>query len=219
MKRVPDLLVMFLSLVFVVVSEKSSALDEQNSTGESLMEAHPQSSFITMNIDVELGGLQKAASEVAQGFVSIGESLSNLANHPELTPEQRERMDQVLSNINQLSQSLSLTVEQLPDTVEKSIIPVVEAGHKLSSEIKWIVVITSISIILIILAALAVVYYFLLAPSTKAVIRIASQLDELAKTLEKTAEIVETSSKQNLLVIKNLQIMADKRLVPSGQQD
>ena len=170
-----------------------------------------------MNIDVELGGLEKAASEAAQGIVLIGESLGNLASHPELTTEQRERMNQVLSHIDQLSQSLSLTVKQMPDSVEKSIIPILDAGNKLSSEIKWIVVVTFMAIILIILVALAAAYYFVLAPGTKAVIRTTSLLDELANTLKKTAEIVETSGKQNLLAIEPLQIMADKRPVPSSQ--
>ena len=217
MKRLPVLSIMFSALVFIAHSEFTSALDGQNSSDEPIKDIHSQSSYITMNIDVELGGLEKAAGEAAQGIVLIGESLDNLASHPELTPEQRERMNQVLSHIDQLSQSLSLTVKQLPDTVEKSIIPVLNAGNKLSSEIKWVVVVTFIAIILIILVALAAAYYFVLAPGTKAVIRTTSLLDELANTLKKTAEIVETSGKQNLLAIETLQIMADKRPVPSSQ--
>ncbi len=219
MKILLVLSIMYLALFFVAHSEYASALDGHNSTDEPIMEAHPKSSYITMNIDVELGGLEKIAGEAAQGIVLIGESLNSLASHPELTPEQRERMTQVLSHVDQLSQSLSLTVKQLPDTVEQSIIPVVKAGDKLSSEIKLIIVVTSIAIILIILAALAIAYYYVLAPGTKAVIKTASLLDELANTLEKTADIVETSSKQNLLVIENLQIMADKQLVSETQKN
>ncbi len=219
MKILLVLSIMYLALFFVAHSEYASALDGQNSTGEPIMEAHPKSSYITMNIDVELGGLEKIAGEAAQGIVLIGESLNNLASHPDLTPEQRERVNQVLSRVDQLSQSLSLTVKQLPDTVEQSILPVVNAGDKLSSEIRWIIVVTSIAIILIILTALAIAYYYVLAPGTKAVIKTASLLDELANTLEKTAEIVETSSKQNLLVIENLQIMADRQPVSVSQKN
>ena len=219
MKILLVLSIMYSALFFVAHSEYASALDGQNSTDERIMEAHPISSYITMNIDVELGGLEKAAGEAALGIVLIGESLNILASHPDLTPEQRERMILVLSRVDQLSQSLSLTVKQLPDTVEQSILPVVKAGDKLSSEIKWIIVVTSIAIILIILAALAIAYYYVLAPGTKAVIKTASLLDELANTLEKTAEIVETSSKQNLLVIENLQIMADRQFVSAAQKN
>ena len=219
MKKLLVLSIMYSALFFVAHSEYANALDGQNSTDERIMEAHPISSYITMNIDVELGGLEKAAGEAALGVVLIGESLNILASHPELTPEQRERMILVLSRVDQLSQSLSLTVKQLPDTVEQSILPVVKAGDKLSSEIKWIIVVTSIAIILIILAALAIAYYYVLAPGTKAVIKTASLLDELANTLEKTAEIVETSSKQNLLVIENLQIMADRQFVSATQKN
>jgi hypothetical protein len=219
MKILLVLSIMYSALLITVHSEYASALDGENPTGEPILEAHPKSSYITMNIDVELGGLENAAGEAAQGIILIGESLRNLASYPELTPEQRERMDQVLSHVDQLSQSLSLTVEQLPDTLDQSIIPVVKAGEKLSSEIKWIIVVTSIAIILIILTALAIAYYFVLAPGTKAVIKTASLLDELATTLEKTAEIVESSSKQNLLVIENLQIMADRQPVTAAQNN
>ena len=219
MRKLLVLSIMYSVLFFGIHSEYASALDGQKSNGEPIMEAHPISSYITMNIDVELGGLEKAAGEAALGIVLIGESLNILASHPELTSEQRERMIQVLSRVDQLSQSLSQTVKQIPNTVEQSIIPVVKAGDKLSSEIKWIIVVTSIAIILIILAALAIAYYYVLAPGTKAVIKTASLLDELANTLEKTAEIVETSSNQNLLVIENLQIMADRQFVSAAQKN
>jgi hypothetical protein len=218
MKRLLVSSIMVLSFSSIVHSESACALDEQYATGKPLEANHPQSSYITMNIGVELGGLEKAAGEAAQGITLIGESLNKLASHPELTPEQRERMNQVLSRVDQLSQSLYLTVKQLPDTVEESIIPVVEAGNTLSNEIKWVVVITSIAIILIILAALAVLYYFVLAPGTKSVIRTASLLDELADKLKKTAEIVETSSSQNLLVIEELKFMIDKQPVTPDQK-
>ena len=39
-----------------------------------------QKSFISMNIGVELAGLEKAAQEAAQGVTLIGESLESLAN-------------------------------------------------------------------------------------------------------------------------------------------
>ena len=217
MKKLPVLSIMFSALILIAHSEFTSALDGKNSSDEPIKEIHSHSSYINMNIDVELGGLEKAAGEAAQGIVLIGESLDNLASHPELTSEQRERMNQVLGHIDQLSQSLSLTVKQLPDTVEKSIIPVLNAGRKLSNEIKWVVVVTSIAVILIILVSLAAAYYFVLAPGTKAVIRTTRILDELANTLKKTAEIVETSGKQNLLAIETLQVIADRQPAPSNQ--
>ena len=178
-----------------------------------MAEIDPQSSYITVNVGVELSGLEKAAQQAAQGITLIGESLNSLASLPELTPGQLERMNQVLSQVNQLSQSLSLTVDQLPETMERSLTPVVEAGDRLSSEIKLIIVVSAIAIVLIILAALVMVYYFVLTPGTKAVIRTTALLDELASTLEKTAKIVEVSSNQNLKVLENMRIITDKQAV------
>ena len=217
MIKLPVLSIKLSALFIVVFVGSTNSFAEQNLSNESMEETHPDSSYVTVNIGVELGGLEKAAEEAAQGITLIGESLESLASHPELTPEQRERMGNVLSQIEQLSQSFSLTVDQMPDTMEKSLVPVVEAGDRLSSEIKVIVVIAAIAIVLIILVALALGYYFVLAPGTQAVIRTTGLLDDLAKTLEKTAEIVESSSKQNVMMVESLQTMADKQIAASEQ--
>ena len=189
----------------------------QSLNSESEQHSYSQSSYITVNIGVELDGLEKAAQEAAEGVVLIGDSLNTLASNPELTSEQSARISQVLSQVDRLSEGLSVTVDQIPDTMEKSLSPIVEAGKNLSSEIKLIVVMSAIAIVLIILVALVMAYYFVLAPGTKAVIRTTSLLDELASTLEKTAEIVETSSKQNLTVIDKLHAIAAGQIAPTGQ--
>jgi len=189
----------------------------QSLNSESVQEAHAQSSYITVNIGVELGGLEKAAEEAAQGIILIGDSLNTLASNPELTPEQSARINQVLSQVDRLSEGLSSTVDQIPRTMEKSLSPVVELGERVSSEIKLIVVVSAIAIVLVIFVALVMAYCFVLAPGTKAVIRTTSLLDELASTLEKTAEIVETSSKQNLAVIDKLQVVAGGQSAPMGR--
>ncbi|MCP4010212.1 MAG: hypothetical protein GY726_11955 [Proteobacteria bacterium] len=166
--------------------------------------AEKQTPYISMNIGVEIAGLETAAEEAAQGLNLIGEALYELANNPELTEEHHQQIEQALSRVDELGKSLTLVVEQLPDTVDKSMAPVVNASNELSSQIKRTVILTAIALILIMLVALAAVYYFVLAPGTRSVIKTATLLDELANTLKTTAEIVEISSERNLQVMEEV---------------
>lgn len=205
MKKLLASLILVSVHVFFVHGALADSLDGETSTGELRKEVNTQTPYITMNIGVEIAGLEKAAKEAAEGLNLIGESLQNLADNPELTPEHNKQIKQTLTRIDELGQSLTLVVEQLPATVEKSMAPVVKASNELSSQIKRIVIITSIALILIILTTLAAVYYFILAPGTRSVIKTANLLDELANTLKATAEIVEISSERNLQVMEEVQ--------------
>jgi len=190
-----------------VFADSPEGLDASSVAGG---ETHKQTPYITMNIGVEIAGLETAAEEAAQGLNLIGEALHELASNPELTAEHHQQIQQALSRVDELGQSLTIVVEQLPATVDKSVAPVVNASNELSSQIKRTVIITAVALILIMLAALAAVYYFVLAPGTRSVIKTATLLDELANTLKTTAEIVEISSE------RNLQVMEEVRKV--GQQ-
>jgi hypothetical protein len=205
MKKLLASLILISIHVIFVHGALADSRDGQTSTGELRKEVNTQTPYITMNIGVEIAGLEKAAKEAAEGLNLIGESLQNLADKPELTPEHQKQIKQTLTRIDVLGQSLTLVVEQLPATVEKSMAPVVKASNELSSQIKRIVIITSIALILIVLTTLAAVYYFILAPGTRSVIKTANLLDELANTLKATAEIVEISSERNLQVMEEVQ--------------
>jgi hypothetical protein len=160
-----------------------------------------------MNIGVEIAGLEKAAEDAAEGLNLIGEALQELADDPELSVESQEKRDQALARVDELSHSLTVVVDQFPATVEKSMVPVVNATQELSSQIRKIVIMTGIVLILIIFAALAAVYYFVLAPGTRSVVKTADLLDELAKALKTTAEIVEISSERNAQVMEEIKTL------------
>ena len=157
-----------------------------------------------MNIGFEITGLEQAAEEAAEALKLIGDSLHDLADKPELTPEHNERIQRTRSRVGELGQSLTLTVKQLPGTVENSIAPLVTAGNELSDQIRQTVIITSVVFILIILAALAAMYYFVLAPATRSISETTGLLNDLANTLKSTAKIVDKSSKQNLLILEEM---------------
>jgi len=162
-------------------------------------------SFVTLNVDVEVADLDEAVMQAAEGLTLMGESLQNIADNPNSTPEHQQQVKQTLSQVEQLSDSLDRVVEELPATIEKGLLPVVRISNELSSKAQRILVITGIVFIVIVLAALAGVYYFVLAPGTRSVVKTGNLLNELADTLKTTAEIVEVSSERNLKVMQEVQ--------------
>jgi hypothetical protein len=205
MKKSLTSLFLLSMLALVVQSAISDTNEGQAANGGVQLEADTQNPYVTMNIGVEIAGLEQAAEQAAQGLILIGQALHELATDPDLSAEHREKIDQTLTRVGELSQSMAFSLEHLPDTVEKSMRPVVNATNELSSQIKRIVIITAIALMLIIFAAMAAVYHFVLAPGTRSLIKTANLLDELANALKTTAQIVEITSEQNLQVMEQVQ--------------
>ncbi len=205
MKASFTVLVLFTSLVFYTHNAFADSPVGEKSSNKERIETHTETPYVSINIGIEIDGLEVAAVQAAEGLELIGKSLRDIADHPDISPERQKQIEHSLSRINELSQSLTVSVEQLPATVEKSMAPVVKVSNQLSDKIKQIIIITSIALILIILIALVAVYYFVLAPSTQAVITTTKLLGELADTLESTANIVEAASERNLLVMEEIQ--------------
>ena len=198
-------LILYTCLAFCTHSAFADSPVGQTANDKQRLEIQTKTPDIVMSVGIEINGLEAAAEQAAEGLKLIGESLRDIADHPEISPERQKLLEQSLNRINQLSQSLTVSIEQLPTTVEKSMAPVINVSNQLSGKIKKTIIIASIALILIILIALVAVYYFVLAPSTQAVIQTTRLLGELADTLESTANIVETSSERNLQVMEEIQ--------------
>lgn len=200
------LLISTIMVAAVAASAEAPALPSSGSQGAQ----QQPTPYVTMQVGVEISGLEHAAQQAAEGLTLIGESLHDLSNREEFSPEQNEHLQQALQRVDELGQSLSTTVEALPGTVEKSFVPVVQAGNDLADQIKRILMVTLAVLVLIILAALAAIYYFVLAPATRAIVETTGLLDDLANTLKTTAEIVEKSSAQNLQVLAKMEQLHDQ---------
>lgn len=172
-----------------------------------------ESPYISVNIGVEISGLEQAATQAAEGLSLIGESLDRLADNPDLTPEQNRQVQSALSRIDNLGASLNQTVEQLPRSIERGFEPVVATTRTLSKQARQILIIACVILILIIIAAFAAVYYFVLAPATRSIVETTTLLNKLANTLESTALIAEKAGQQNREVLDKLDAL-QQRLQP-----
>lgn len=206
MKVIVSLKTLMLSLLMILAVDVVLAQDEPELSGEASL----HSPYVTLNIGVEMDGLERAANEASQGLMLIGESLQEIANHDELTPEQHQRIDDVLGQVEQFGVSLTNAMDMLPETVEQGMVPLENTGKELAADARRVILIAVIAIIIILLAAFAIVYYFVLAPGANSVVKTAKLLDEITENLKRTAEIVEISSNQNLMVMEEMRNMLDK---------
>ena len=92
MKNLIASLVLISIALFSIQSVYSDSHDGQTPGSELRPEAHMQTPYISMDIDVKIAGLESAAEEAAEGLTLIGEALHKLADKPELTQENRQQV-------------------------------------------------------------------------------------------------------------------------------
>lgn len=80
-------------LALVVQSAMSDTIEEQVANGRVEQEADTQNPYVTVNIGVEIMGLEQAAEQAAEGLNLIGQALHELANDPELSAEHQQKID------------------------------------------------------------------------------------------------------------------------------
>lgn len=186
------LLILGLSNLTLANANESSAMLESDS---------PQ---LNMQLQVEVVGIDKAATQASQALRDIADSVNQLASNPELSPEQQQHFQQTLNAVERLSQQLDSSLKQLPDTVAQSTKPIVNLADKLSSEVQFWVMIILISLVIIIIVALLAIYFSVLAPTSRAVLSATGQLNQLASSLKTTAELVEKTAAQNQRLLEHL---------------
>jgi predicted PurR-regulated permease PerM len=195
---------LFHSLIFMLIALPCTAIPNTIENVKTHLTPPLVPPSITLNVGMEINGLEQAVDKAASGMQLMGQSLRELANHPDLTEEQKNHIQQVLTRIDTLNRNLNTTVSNLPDTIKNGISPIVQAGEEIMGQIKWIAILSALLIILIIIAALAGTYYFVLAPGSKTLISTATQLSELSNSLNTAAEIVEKTAIQNAQTIKEI---------------
>ncbi len=167
--------------------------------------------YITINVGVEMDGIEAAAGDVANASKQLAESLSQLSAHPDLTQEQREHIVSVLGKVDVIANEMNQSVMQLPAAVESSGKPVLEVAEQLGSEAKWILIVAALVLVFILLAALAAVYFLIIAPSGRLLVTTTGQLNSMATALKTAATLVESTSVQNERILLQLEAQQAKR--------
>jgi len=163
--------------------------------------------MVAVNIGFEVSGLEMAINNAAKGLNKLSESLNNLSDNPNLSDEQNKKINLTLDTVNQLNQSISKTVENLPSTIDKSVQPILKIGNDFTDNALKIVAYTVIGLVIIILAIVYLLYRFVIKPSKDTLDMVSSQIVSLSDSLKTTAQIVEKSSEQNLRVIKQMRTL------------
>ncbi len=76
--------------------------------------------FIELNVSVDLKGIEQAIQRTNESLDGLALSLSEMAQNSDLTEEQKQNIDNTVTNINQLIDVSTRSVEKLPGAIEHS---------------------------------------------------------------------------------------------------
>ncbi|GLS89687.1 hypothetical protein GCM10007916_07540 [Psychromonas marina] len=168
---------------------------------ESTPEKQP---LVDINVGIELGKLEQSALNIEESIQLASQALQEMAKDPNISAEQQEKIIATFERIDQLSESLQTTIKQIPEVINQSAPPITIAIDNLFSNIQLTVIMVLLSLLLIIIVALVAVYYWLLKPTSLMLLKTTAKVDNMATALQTTANIVEKSTEQQLLILNAL---------------
>jgi len=169
-----------------------------NIASESAAEKQP---MLAINVGIELGQLEQSALNIEESIQLASQALQEAAKDPNISVEQQQKIIATFERIDLLTESLQTTIKQIPEVINQSAPPITSAIDNLFSNIQLTVIIVLISLLLIILIALIVIYYWLLKPTSFMLLNTTAKIDNMATALQTTADIVEKSTEQQLLIL------------------
>ena len=86
----------------LLCGSNASALAQPGETASAVAEAPAQPPSVNMNVQIETRGLESAAAEAAEGLRLIAQSLQELANRQDLTPEENAHIE-LAPNLSMIS--------------------------------------------------------------------------------------------------------------------
>lgn len=186
-KQIVILLISFFSTTLFAVEQNTQAL-------------------VDIKIGVELSKLEQSAENIDRSIKQASEALQEMAKHPNISPEQQAQIIQTFENIEQLSTTFQDTIKEIPATITKSTPPILTAVDNLFANIQLTIILSLIAILVILICALIALYFWILKPTSLMLLKTTSKVDNMAIALQTTAEIVDKTTQQQLLILNHTAI-------------
>ncbi|WP_022942927.1 hypothetical protein [Psychromonas hadalis] len=166
-------------------------------------EIEPQP-LIDIRVGIELHKLEDSASRIAGSIETASQALQKMAKNPNIDTQQQQQIINTFKQIDKLALTFDKTISQLPNTIKQLTPPISTAIDNLFSNIQLTIILVLIGIVVLLIIALIAVYYWILKPSQRILINTTKKLDNMASALKITAQIVEKSTDQQLLILNTL---------------
>ncbi|MCE2570246.1 hypothetical protein [Motilimonas eburnea] len=178
-------------------------------TAETTEEVSSQS-LVTINVGVDLTGLEAPAVKASDALIVLSESITQLSQGEHLTDAEQQQIQKMAEQVAQLSSTLNTTVQQIPQVIEQASQPVVESSQTLLNDIKWVVILVLVALLVVLVLVLIAVYYTVLQPSRQLLVDTTEQFNKLATAMENTAKSVELSGQYHQGILAHLQQVQQK---------
>lgn len=150
--------------------------------------------FIELNVSVDLKGIEQAIQRTNESLDGLALSLSEVAQNSDLTEEQKQNIDNTVTNINQLIDVSTRSVEKLPDAIEHSKQAVSTKTEQFLDDLQMRILIAIGAIVAALVVFIVAIFKLVLMPMQATVVGATQNIAEMAKTLQVTAKAVEACS-------------------------
>lgn len=179
---------------------------------ESLTTTEP---FFTLNMTLELDGVERALDDTRHSLDQIGHALNNIAEGDNLTSAQQQQLDQTIDNLNQLVVLSKRSVESLPQAYQDSKQVLATNSERFLSELRQQVLLVVSLVGAILIAILVAIAWFILRPVQQAVTKTTGNLSSMAEAIKTTAQALEAISSQQQQLATQLEQIDQRSDHPS----
>jgi septal ring factor EnvC (AmiA/AmiB activator) len=173
------------------------------SNASSQQESDPNS-FVQVNVSLDLQGIEESIDATSDSLYALADSLTQIAQSPDLTPEQQNDIDVTIDNVNQLIDVSTQSLEKLPVAFSQSKQVVGEKTQLFLDDVKLNLIIFLALIVLALIVIMVCIYWFLLRPLQSTVVTAATQVTQMAQALRVTAKAVETCTEKQQAISEQL---------------
>ena len=159
--------------------------------------------LVDIKVGIELTKIEQSVENIDQSIKQASKALQEMAKHPNIGPEQQLQITNTFKQLDNLALTFQRSIEQLPTAIKKSTPPISSAIDKLFSNVQLAILLVLIAIVVIIIFTLLAIYFWILKPTGEMLLKTTAKVDNMATALQTTAEIVDKTTQQQLLILNH----------------
>lgn len=169
---------------------------------EQAQESDP---FVSVNMTLELGGIEQAIQDTRQSLDTIGSALSDISKSENLSPEQQTILGDTINNLNQLVVLSKQSVEALPQTFEQSKQALDTNSQRFLDDLRFKALLIIAAVGVVIIAIIGAIFWFVLKPMQSTLVDTTKNISSMASAIKSTAEALDAVSKQQHEIAQRLE--------------
>jgi len=164
-----------------------------NAPAAAASEAAPDAQpLVAVDVSLELAAIERSLAEMSTAVGEMADAMEQIAATGELTDREREHLDNIMANLDHVTEMSRRSVDALPTVVERSRAAARQSAEALVADLKfWFFVVVGVLAVLL-AAALAAFYWWTLRPLQHMVLQALRQISDMAQGMANTAKILES---------------------------